>query len=367
MSREIVRQEIAQLLETITEQVETINSHEKKIPQIELDIILSNVRDLYEELIALNKTNSKLDGKQSLQPKENIVNKISVSDLITAAIVDVTPAKQEVKQVSPAPAPAEGKITEPANRENIEEKIEIIAANKIEEKIVATPQIIIEEQPQQEITEKKIAIVTSENTSTQHDIAPQTAPPNLSQKEVVEEKTEIVAANKEGEAPVKIASVVKPSEAQKPAVSEETKTNTQEEVVVKAAVADVKYESRKPNKTAASLFDAAPSIAAQFNDAHTLKEKLTSSNTGKSVADKIHHQKIEDLKKAIGINEKFLFINELFEGSLASYNEHIEKINTSSSVDHARSIVDSLITKYNWDSEKEIVKKMMDLVERRFA
>jgi len=97
-----------------------------------------------------------------------------------------------------------------------------------------------------------------------------------------------------------------------------------------------------------------------------LKEKFSSTKSEKSVADKIHHQKIDDLKKAIGINEKFLFINELFEGNLASYNEHIEKINTSPEVNHARSIVDSLIAKYNWNHEQEIVKKFMDLVERRF-
>ncbi|MEO8148872.1 MAG: hypothetical protein ABI723_14600 [Bacteroidia bacterium] len=301
MTKEHIKQDISHLLETITEQVELVYTHEHKMPQLELDIILSNVRKLYEQLLALNKINKNLSGFSVAPiPGEPGIQNILAGNLTASTSEEVITAKAESKEIKATPPPTENIISEPEQREVVEEKIEIVAANKRAE-------IPIAEEPEAKII----------------------APP-------------------------------------KPVVKHEQKINIQEEVVVKAAIQEEIHIAKKQSKTAASLFDAAPSLGEQFDDAKTLQQKFTNTKGEKSVADKIHHQKIDDLKKAIGINEKFLFINELFEGSLASYNEHIEKINSSSEVNHARSIIDSLITKYNWDADQEIVKKFIDLVERRF-
>ena len=294
MTKEHIKQDIAHLLETIAEQVEIIYSHENKIPQIELDIILSNIRNLYEQLYALNKLNSRNENIAAVE--KTVTEKIPLSKFTPSEPKKIIVA-DESTTISPA---KEKKIIEPARQESVTEQIEIAASNNIKEE-----QIV-------DIT--KPAIV----------------------------------------------------EPVQPTIKEEPKINLQQEIAIKAAEKEDKQVTRKPSKTAASLFDAAPSLGEQFDETKTLKEKFSSTKSEKSVADKIHHQKIEDLKKAIGINEKFLFINELFEGNLASYNEHIEKINSSPEVNHARSIVDSLIAKYNWNHEQEIVKKFMDLVERRF-
>ena len=47
MEKNIIKEEIVEILEVIVEQSEVISSYEKQIPQIEIDIILSNIRDLY--------------------------------------------------------------------------------------------------------------------------------------------------------------------------------------------------------------------------------------------------------------------------------------------------------------------------------
>ena len=48
----------------------------------------------------------------------------------------------------------------------------------------------------------------------------------------------------------------------------------------------------------------------------------------KTVADKLSRQPIKDLKSAIGLNQKFLFMNDLFEGENELFNNAINKINS---------------------------------------
>ena len=55
MTIELTKQQIAGLLETLQEQYLLIKTKEGKIPQIELDILLNNTRNLYEALLQLNK------------------------------------------------------------------------------------------------------------------------------------------------------------------------------------------------------------------------------------------------------------------------------------------------------------------------
>jgi len=58
MTTELTKQQIASLLEKLHEQYDLIKTKEEKIPQIELDLLLNNTRNLYEALLQLNKINS---------------------------------------------------------------------------------------------------------------------------------------------------------------------------------------------------------------------------------------------------------------------------------------------------------------------
>ncbi len=70
-----------------------------------------------------------------------------------------------------------------------------------------------------------------------------------------------------------------------------------------------------------------------------------------SVAEKLQHNKITDLKSAIGINERFQFINELFDGNMKEYTVALDQINNFSSLDEAESYMANLREVYKWNSE----------------
>jgi hypothetical protein len=81
---------------------------------------------------------------------------------------------------------------------------------------------------------------------------------------------------------------------------------------------------------------------------------------------KIPGAKVDSLKMAIPINEKFMFINDLFDGNLREYNETIEALNGFKSLDQAAEYIDLMKRKNLWNTNSPAFIKLMELVERRF-
>lgn len=77
---------------------------------------------------------------------------------------------------------------------------------------------------------------------------------------------------------------------------------------------------------------------------------------------------IKDLKKAIGVNDRFLFINELFRGDEAMYERSIKTIQNFSIYAEAEFwIRRELKVKIGWLENDQIVKQFDQLVKRRFT
>ncbi len=73
---------------------------------------------------------------------------------------------------------------------------------------------------------------------------------------------------------------------------------------------------------------------------------------------------VYDLKKAIGINDRFLFIRELFDGDAQLFNDSIEKINTFNSFEEAKAFI---TTNFNWKEGSEAESHFIHLLKRRFT
>ena len=77
---------------------------------------------------------------------------------------------------------------------------------------------------------------------------------------------------------------------------------------------------------------------------------------------------IRDLRKGIGINDRFVFISELFRGDEPMYERSIKTINSFNIYPEAEYWMNrELKIKLGWDDTKEIVKHFYHLVKRRFA
>lgn len=86
----------------------------------------------------------------------------------------------------------------------------------------------------------------------------------------------------------------------------------------------------------------------------------------KTFGPKIPSGHIDNLKAAININEKFMFINELFDGSLREYNETIDTLNGFQSLDQAADYLDLMRKKNFWNTGSGAFRRLKELVEQRF-
>jgi hypothetical protein len=106
-------------------------------------------------------------------------------------------------------------------------------------------------------------------------------------------------------------------------------------------------------------------IEPSLTDA-TLNEQLASHK--KEVSDQLSTTPIKDLRKAIGINDRFVFINELFRGDETMYERSIKTINNFTNYAEAHYWMErELKVKLGWDDTKSATKDFYSLLKRRFS
>ena len=72
-------------------------------------------------------------------------------------------------------------------------------------------------------------------------------------------------------------------------------------------------------------------------------------------------------KMAININDKFRFINELFDSNATEYNIAIEQMNSVNSLNEMMSYLKGLTSIYEWKEDSEVVKNLFTLAQKRFS
>jgi hypothetical protein len=98
-----------------------------------------------------------------------------------------------------------------------------------------------------------------------------------------------------------------------------------------------------------------------------LAETLRTNAATPSLAER-SGPKVETLREAISINQRFSFINELFNGENMDYHAAIQHLDSLSSAEQARAYITAdLSQRYDWSRKEEHVNKLLKLIERKFA
>jgi len=118
----------------------------------------------------------------------------------------------------------------------------------------------------------------------------------------------------------------------------------------------VKEETKTVVSAQADLFSASP---------ETIADKL-SADKPKTLADKLSHEKQNNLRKFIGINEKFLLINELFNGDLSRYNHALDELDSMKTLEGANTFLFELQVQNQWAEDSDAYLKLKELLEKKF-
>jgi hypothetical protein len=102
----------------------------------------------------------------------------------------------------------------------------------------------------------------------------------------------------------------------------------------------------------------------EVDEVYTINQKI-SAQMGKTEPALLP---ITDLKPAITLNDKLLFVKDLFNGYSLAYSEAIEILNRFTALDEADTFLKkNYATKNNWESKPQTVEKFYELLKRRYA
>lgn len=98
----------------------------------------------------------------------------------------------------------------------------------------------------------------------------------------------------------------------------------------------------------------------------SLNERLKSSQV--DLGAKLSSGGISDLRQALGLNDRFLYINELFRGDQDMFERSMITINNARSLNEARYWIErELKIKLGWLEDHPLVQQFYELVSKRFS
>lgn len=99
----------------------------------------------------------------------------------------------------------------------------------------------------------------------------------------------------------------------------------------------------------------------------TLNDAFKNQNQPTNLAERFRNAKVANLRAAISLNQKFQFINKLFDGDSFAFNEALDRLEKSQSYEEVRFLIHNEYgQRYAWDFSQEDTKSFMDLIERKF-
>lgn len=157
---------------------------------------------------------------------------------------------------------------------------------------------------------------------------------------------------------------------------EEESENIEEETLDIDENEDVIIENHQTEEVNNVIPEEESESSAEKNDSSTIDLFSVSKETisdkfvekdEKNLADKLQQIQLSDLRSAIGINEKFLFINELFNGDMGRYNKILDELNSMQSKTGLSTYLMELKIEKQWNEDMEAYIKFKELVDRRFV
>lgn len=143
-----------------------------------------------------------------------------------------------------------------------------------------------------------------------------------------------------------------------PTVAEPTVTEptVAEPTVVEAA----KAEPKSRHSAILSLYEdkAAPVVGELFGDTPSVADAIACPKAVAQAAP------VKTLRNAIGVADKFMMIQELFDGNNEAYEQAIDALEAQTSLDNCLVYI---AEHYTWRAQSQAAQLMMELLQRKFG
>lgn len=133
------------------------------------------------------------------------------------------------------------------------------------------------------------------------------------------------------------------------------------EIVAESPVITVKDEEPHVMKKKS---DARTIIADTFSDRPgCLNEQLTSSREDENLSEIKKIKPITNLSDAVGVNDRFLFIREIFNGDPKLFEQAIKRLDNAADLSDAKKILNDYTSE---STDNTVLKQLLELIKRKF-
>lgn len=133
-----------------------------------------------------------------------------------------------------------------------------------------------------------------------------------------------------------------------------TKENIHEKIEEDLAI-EVKEQERKKENSRL--------VSDRFKTSNpTLNEEIFGKSKKEDITTQYKTSPIGSIKSALGLNEKFELINELFKGNKEQFERTIEVLDTAGSFVEAYNYLEE---SYEWDMNDTYVQRLLELIRRK--
>ena len=350
MKQQEIFKKIGNILKELNDQYEFLGGVDiQQLNDLELELFVANAHFLAEHSEVLRKLN-----QQNLPP--------------IPAVKEEPPKKQAekyfepvVQQAKPAPEPVAPPKPEPDQVEDKPAPHIDLTANGADDDF----SVVRREEPG--VIKHELILDESQNWEDEEDSG-------FEIEEVPEPEAPIAM-----EPPVKAPEPL-PSKEPKPEPPQKSEPEPEPERIVPPPVevkpADIKPAEVKPvevKKDKPTLPEitaiAEAKLEPKTEEPLTINQKISAQlNKTAKLSEQLHPHGITDLKQAINLNDKLLYIKDLFNGYNLAYSEAIDILNRCQTFEEAEEfLTNNYATKNHWESKQATVEKFHALLRRRFS
>jgi hypothetical protein len=351
MKQKEVFKKIGGIIQEISEQYEYLQTVADDLNDLELELFVANAHFLTDHIEILCKLNLQNRPKRPIAEKpENYQQKF-----FEPVVQQMKPGAdlKELKTIKSPLKPVEAEVT---NKQEEPEKHPIQEVEKpAKQKEVAVEEHIV---PQFDFTsqtpEDTYSFIREEPETIRHELI-------LDESEVWEDEDDDVVEDKAADEPKK-------KEDNIPAVTDEAIAVTEAGTTEKEAVKETEEAQPAPEKQEDKPVSKEP--AKEEEEVITRNQKMSSQLGDKVISktEQLSIKPISDIKLAITLNDKLLYVKDLFNGYNLAYSEAVEILNRFNTFEEAqRFLKTNYVTKNNWEGKQATADKFYALLKRRYA
>lgn len=381
-------------VEEIIDNLIVICNPENSLPQIEKDILLAKIRQVYSQVMKIQVVDNEEFANNFKAAEPPMMQKVKAS---TEEVIPVTNTPKKIQE-------------EPKDTPKIDNKPET------QQKIEATPAPIVKEDvavksdneeiqsdfdlffdPDQEEVKASEAMgahlikteipteTPSEELLADEIAAKMHAPaPKPTADKVAEPEAKQVPINKEPRVAPKAAPAPQPTP--KPIVEASKVEAKPDKVIEPEPLTDLESDeddilqfipthqtpkSTQPVKPIhqASVKTAQPTtpLSQTTQSTRSLNDLFNERKEDHSLGTQFQHAKVKDLTKAISINDKFTYIKELFNNHGEEFSDAVHKLNQCTNIEEAFDLLEEFKKHYYWDATSTAYLSLCDLIRRKYA